>query len=94
MVEPSLKKKTNPFYVALLVVGIVFGITACAYGVMTVKMLRPEGADEVRSAGSGLLFFLDQHGFKVLGVELAVLAALTVAAISTDDYWTRDEERR
>jgi hypothetical protein len=88
----SQKKVFNPFYGMLVAVGIVFVITACAYGVMTVKMLQPEGAAEVRAATGGLLRWLDQHGMTLLLGELAVLAALTFAAIGTDDYWQRRAE--
>ncbi len=38
------KKKSgiNPFYVLLAPLGIVFTITACAYGVMAFKAVRGE----------------------------------------------------
>ena len=82
-------KAINPFYSLLVVVGVAFVVTACAYGVMSVKMLQPDGAAEVRESTSGLLYALDRYGLKVLLAELAVLAVLTFAAIGTDDYWTR-----
>jgi len=76
-------KPTNPFYALLLVVGVVFAITACAYCVMTVRGLDPR-ADEV-----GLMGVLSEHGLIMLVVELVALGILTFAAIGTDDYWTR-----
>lgn len=85
-------KPFNPFYPMLVAVGLAFSITACAYGVMTVKLLDPIGAEEVRQADTGLLPFLDRHGMTLLLSELAALAVLTVAAIGTDDYWTRRAE--
>ena len=85
-------KPFNPFYPLLVVVGIAFSITACAYGVMTVKMLQPEGAEEVRQGDTGLLPFLDRHGMTLLLSELGALAVLTFAAIGTDDFWTRRAE--
>jgi len=85
----SAKKAFNPFYPLLVIAGVAFATTACAYGVMTVKMLQPAGAAEVRQAGGGLLFFMDQHGLTLLLSELGALAVLTVAAIGTDDFWTR-----
>lgn len=78
------KKPFNPFYAALVVVGVVFAITACAYGVMTVRLLDPRLADE-----GGLVGLMNQHGLKMLVGELGVLAVLTVAAITTDDYFVR-----
>ena len=80
-------KSINPFYSVLVVVGVVFAITACAYGVMTVRGLDPRNADE-----GGLIGFLDDYGIWVLIGELGVLGLLTVAAIGTDGYWTRHAE--
>ena len=79
----------NPYYPMLEVVGVAFAITACAYGVMTVKMLQPAGAAEVRQASTGLLYVMDRHGLTILLSELAALAVLTFAAIGTDDFWER-----
>jgi hypothetical protein len=87
-------KAFNPFYPLLVLAGIAFAVTACAYGVMTVKMLQPAGAAEVRQAGGGVLFFLDQHGLTLLIGELGALGALTFAAIGTDDFWTRRAQEK
>jgi hypothetical protein len=75
-------KATNPFYVALLGVGVAFAITACAYGVMTVRGLDPRLADE-----QGLMGLMSQHGLTIMVVELVLLGVLTAAAIGTDGYW-------
>jgi hypothetical protein len=85
---PKAKKSPNPFYPVLLLVGVVFAITACAYGVMTVNLLTPA---QVMGQGpeGGLVAFLDRHGMTLMMAELAVLAVVTFAAIGTDDYWTR-----
>ncbi len=80
----SPPKAANPFYVLAIVVGVTFAITACAYGVMTVRGLDPHAADE-----GGLVGLMDQHGLAIMLVELAVLGVLTVLAIGTDDFWTR-----
>ena len=81
---PSQNKPFNPFYAGLVVVGTAFAITACAYGVMTVRMLNPRAEGD-----QGLIQFLDDYGLAILIAELALLAVLTFAAIGTDDYWTR-----
>jgi hypothetical protein len=78
----------NPFYALLVVVGIVFFVTACAYGVMAFRAVSPH----LPAADTGshpLLSFLDVHGTMLLAAELAILTLATVAAIGTDDYWTR-----
>ncbi|QDU30375.1 hypothetical protein ETAA8_55030 [Anatilimnocola aggregata] len=80
-------KIINPFYAALMVVGLVFALTTCAYTVMTSRKLDPLLADE-----PGLTQVMEHHGVKILGGELAILAVLTFAAIGTDDFWTRRHE--
>jgi hypothetical protein len=77
----------NPFYVLSIVAGVAFAITACAYGVMTVRGLDPHAADE-----GGLVGLMDEHGLAIMLVELSVLGVLTVLAIGTDDFWTRRGE--
>lgn len=82
-------KGFNPFYSLLVVVGVVFAMTACAYGVMTVRKLRsPQQPDP-----HPLVEALDEHGFTVLMTELAVLATMTFAAMGTDSYWIRRAEK-
>ena len=80
----KMKKIINPFYAALVVVGLAFAMTACAYTVMSFQNLDPHSAD-----APGLSTLMKQHGLMILVVELGLLAVLTVAAISTDDFWTR-----
>ena len=77
-------KATNPFYALLVVVGVAFALSACAYGVMTVRGLDPHHADE-----GGLVGLMDQHGLTILVVELVLLGLLTALAIGTDEYWSR-----
>jgi hypothetical protein len=78
------KQPINPFYAALLPAGVAFGLTACAFVVLTVR-----GSDPQHAAESGLIALLARHGLTILMTELAVLAILTVAAITTDDFWVR-----
>jgi hypothetical protein len=83
------RKPVNPFYVLLVIAGVVFCVTASAYGVMTVQGLNPEHAAEQSERGQLLLAWLDAHGYRLLMGELAVLAVFTFAAIGTDDFWSR-----
>ena len=78
------RKPKNPFYILLMIVGTAFALTACAYGVMTVRM------GQVAAATPGDAFF-DKYGMWLMGGELTLLTLLTFAAIGTDDYWTRGE---
>ena len=93
---PAKRSATNPFYALLVVLGIAFALTACAYSVMTLKAVRRQEAPGASAGGAVLLEFLDRHGAALMGGELALLALATVAAIATDRYWMRrayDEHR-
>lgn len=81
----------NPCYFLLVVVGVAFAVTACAYFVMALHGDRAARAGEVQVA-VGLLGYLQRNGNWILGIELALLALLTCGAIATDDYWTRREQ--
>lgn len=93
------KKRVNPFYVLLVLAGIAFAITACAYGVMAVRQLHagdyPLSATTLAAQGvetdAGLVRFMDQHGARLMFVELAVLGLATVAAMGTDRVWTGED---
>ena len=67
-----------------MIVGTAFALTACAYGVMTVRM----GQAAVATPGDA---FFDKYGMWLMGGELTLLTLFTFAAIGTDDYWTRGE---
>jgi hypothetical protein len=82
-------KIINPFYTVLVVVGVAFAITACAYTVMSFQHLDPHAID---SPGVGQL--MKQNGLRILVVELGLLALSTVAAISTDDFWAKRAEKK
>ena len=78
------RKPVNPFYLALVPVGVIFAITACAYLVMSMRVLDPRRAEDTALVG-----LLEQHGTMILVIELVVLGVLTVAAIASDDFWMR-----
>ena len=80
----------NPFYVLLVVSGIAFAVTACAYGVMTFVELRQSGP---RSIARRCWSSWNRHGSMLLAGELAVLAVATVGAITTDRFWQRPAAR-
>ena len=85
--------RTNPFYVLLVVTGLVFAITACGFGVMTFTDVHgPELLDAAQQESAGrltshpLFAFLDKHGTKTLLIELVVLALATIGCIATDSW--------
>ncbi|HVU90522.1 MAG TPA: hypothetical protein VHD36_24585 [Pirellulales bacterium] len=86
------RQRTNPFYAALIVVGIAFTITAAAYFVMTLRgNKRWSAVREAQSAPAEerhfLLVFLEQHGVTLMAGELGLLALATWGAIGTDHWW-------
>ena len=93
-----IKSGTNPFYVLLVVVGILFVINVFAFYLMTYQVSQPSlGAAELNGSEFNrdhpLWTFLDAHGETMLWYELAALAVLTFAAIGTDEYWSHRAKR-
>ena len=93
-------KNKNPFYFLLILVGILFFVTATTYGVMAIRETnRPDdaigqGVGKQHSVQDGsLLEFMDQHGDRLLIIEALLLGFLTVAAIGTDELTGRGENK-
>jgi hypothetical protein len=80
----KVKEPFNPFYALLLVAGILFSVSACAYGVMAFTAVKKGPIVAGPSSGQRLLAFLDDHGGKLLAGELAVLAIATVGVMFWD----------
>ena len=72
---------------SVVLIGIVFAVTAAAYFVMSLQKMNFLGEEE--SSGAGLLGFLDRHGFTTMMIELGCLAVATVAAIALDEVRDR-----
>lgn len=88
------KKTFNPFYVLLIPAGLVFAVTAFAYGYMAFQAVNAIRAEAGAHAGHPLFQWLRAHGDAALLIELALLAVLTVAAIATDKLWDRAAESK
>jgi hypothetical protein len=86
------KAPTNPFYVLLVVFGVVFFVTACAYGLMAFRATAV-GAPPAGESGQALMAFLDRFGMLLLAAEVALLAVASLAAMGTDSYWTHRSRR-
>jgi hypothetical protein len=82
---PLLRRGTNPFYVLLVITGTVFAVTACAYGVMTVKHLHGGSA----AAQGWLMETLARRGEWILAGEIGVLAVFTFLAMATDHWFEK-----
>ncbi len=89
--KPAPKK--NVFYFLLVVTGILFATTACAYGVMTVTFIRAAEMTDQLSLEPviqpPLIQFLDTNGFNLMIYELGVLCFFCVAAVALDEVRDR-----
>ena len=83
------KKPFNPFYFMLIVVGGGFGLTAAAYGEMSMRAVNPTPESLAIDGTHPLWAALHQWGAQAMIVELVLLGVATAAAIGTDEYWTR-----
>lgn len=77
----------NPFYVLVVLFGIAFLITVCAYGTMAYRAISPNIDPHARKAG--LMGFMDQYGVAALAVELTALGIATTGAMMLDRYRAR-----
>ena len=92
---PRSRKSANPFFVLLVVIGVAFVVTAMSFWVMSLNRLEAaSAAPGGQATPHPLLAWLEAHGMTALVVELVLLAACTVGAIGTDDYWQRRAARR
>lgn len=78
------KNRINPFYVLLVVTGMLFLVTACSYGLMTLRAIRDVDA---LAAETGLMPWIDRHGAALMLGEVAAIGTLSVLAMATDKYW-------
>ena len=89
------KKSANLFYLALVVLGVLFAVTASAYGVMMLVSIREGG---MAMTGTPLveqhpmMKFMDQYGFQLMLWEIGLLSVATVLAITTDTLRERRAE--
>jgi hypothetical protein len=88
------KKSFNPFYALLVPAGLVFVVTAFAYGYMAFQAVNAVRAEAGRHAAHPLFQWMRSNGDMAMLIELAVLAVLTIGAISTDRYWDRSRSDR
>jgi hypothetical protein len=74
--------RPHPLYFLVAALGIVFTVSACAYGVMSFKARGGEAYSNEQDAG--LMRLMREHGRKVLGGEIAALALAAFAAMASD----------
>jgi hypothetical protein len=86
----KVKEPFNPFYILVVLVGTAFAITTFAYGVMAYRAVSPstvrtqKTAGQEPTSGEKLMEAVDEYGMQAMGIELAVLGVVTVAAMGLD----------
>ncbi len=91
----SIKQRLrNPFYAVAMVLGLLFTLTACADGVLMVKVNRAGAMPMPGEPGYELMDLLDRHGTEIFVAELACLGICTLAAIRLDYVRGRQETSR
>ncbi len=81
------KEPVNPFYILVVLVGVVFVVTTFAYGTMAYRAVAQ------KEESPGLMSMLDTHGVSIMSGELAVLGIVTFGAMWLDGVRTRRSER-
>ncbi len=78
------KEPANPFYILVVILGVVFLITACGYGTMTYRALAAGGGRD--GSAHELMTFLDRFGMQLMAGELVLLGAATFGAMGLDRF--------
>jgi hypothetical protein len=76
------RRRRNPFYLLLGIVGFLFTITAMSYCMAVLRGVRPDRAAATRAHPVQQL--MDRYGTAILAGELLVLAIATVGAVAVD----------
>ena len=82
------RRRRNPFYVLLGVVGVAFTLTAVSSCLTVLRGVRPETARA--AAAHPVEKLMDRHGTALLTGQLVVLAIATVGAVALDEYHARN----
>jgi len=85
------RRRRNPFYLLLGVVGVAFTLTAVSSCLTVLRGVRPETA--ATSGGHPLERLLDRHGTAILAGELLLLAISTAGSIAVDEFGHRKTRR-
>ncbi len=80
------KEPINPFYTLVVLLGVLFAITAFAYGTMAYRAVAQE------ESGRNLMTLLDEHGAMILTVELGLLGLATFGVMWLEGVYSRRKE--
>jgi uncharacterized protein YggT (Ycf19 family) len=83
-----VKEPTNPFYIVLVIVGVIFIVTASAFTLLLIQQNRTT-ASALLDPSSPLLVFVRRQGMSLMGLEVAVLGVASVCAMWLDSHRDR-----
>lgn len=78
----------NPFFVALMLVSTCFVVTALGYSIVPYVFEHEAGANRPGTSVA-LAGWLDRNGPMVLGIEFVAMFLTGVAAMLTEDWFTK-----
>ena len=84
------KEPINPFYIILVVVGVVFVVTACAFTLLLLAQNRTTTSGAF-SGSSPLMEFLREHGMMLMAAEIVVLGLASAGAMWLDSRRSRHD---
>ncbi|MEX2187170.1 MAG: hypothetical protein WD875_10265 [Pirellulales bacterium] len=78
------KRRNHPLYFAVAALGMLFAVSACAYCVMSFRAARGGDVYSAADRDGGLMRLMRERGGTILAIEIAALAAASVAAMASD----------
>ena len=81
------KKLPNPFYLIVVLVGVAFTVTACAYGMSTFIYMQIDNPRVPHPDSVGWVEYVDQNGLTYMLVELVILGIATVGVLAWDSIF-------
>jgi ferredoxin len=78
------QRSTNPLQFLVLALASLFTLTVCSYCVMYLRQGAASAGTEPSAAGRWLLQLMERRGETILALQLALLAAATLAAMLRD----------
>lgn len=77
------RRRLNPFYAVLGIVGFLFTVTASSYCLFVLRGVRHAGENSAEPPHA-FEQLMDRHGTSILVGQLLVLAGATVGAVAVD----------
>ena len=84
------KEPLNPFYVILVIIGVAFVVTACAFTLLLLQQNRTTAAGEFFTSNP-LMRLVRDRGMTIMAMEVALLGIASLGAMWLDSHRSRHE---